>query len=105
MSRSHFQTENGEYYGRYDETERNPRPFVKYLQECGIDAQYTMSGTPQHYGIVERRNRKLLDMVRCMLVNFSLLKLLCGEALKIAVYILYQVPSKSVPKTLYELWS
>ena len=28
----------GEYYGRYDETERNLRPFAKYLQECGLDA-------------------------------------------------------------------
>ena len=35
-----------EYYGRYDETGRNPRPFVKYLQECDIEAQYTMFGTP-----------------------------------------------------------
>ena len=37
----------GEYYGRYDETGRNPRPFMKYVQVCGIDAQYTMFGTPQ----------------------------------------------------------
>ena len=36
----------GEYYDRYDEMRRNLRPFVKYLQECGIDAQYTMLGTP-----------------------------------------------------------
>ena len=28
----------GEYYGRYDETGRNPGQFLKYLQECGIDA-------------------------------------------------------------------
>ena len=38
---------NGEYYGRYDETRRNLGPFVKYLQECGIDTQYTMSCTLQ----------------------------------------------------------
>ena len=41
----------GDYYGRYDETGRNPRPFLKYLQEYGIDAQYTMSTTPQQNGI------------------------------------------------------
>ena len=35
----------GEYYGRYDEIGQNPRPLAKYLQECGIDAQY-MPGTP-----------------------------------------------------------
>ena len=37
----------GEYYDRYDETGCNPRPFLKYLQECSIDVQYTMSSTPQ----------------------------------------------------------
>ena len=41
----------GESYGRYDETRWNSGPFTIYLCECGIDAQYTMSGTPQHNGI------------------------------------------------------
>ncbi|KAL6350396.1 hypothetical protein AAG906_004347 [Vitis piasezkii] len=82
----------GEYYGRYDETRRNLRPFAKFLLECGIDAKYTM-------------NRTSLDMVRCMLSNSSLPEFLWGEALKAAAYILNQVPSKSVPKTPYELWS
>ena len=36
----------GEFYGRYDETRRNPGPFAIYLHECSIDAQYTMLGTP-----------------------------------------------------------
>ena len=90
------------YYGRYDETRRNPGPFVK---ECGIDAQYTMSDTPQQNGITNRRNRTLLNMVRCMLVNSSGLEFLWGEALNTATYILNQVPSKFVLKTPYELWS
>ena len=67
----HFD-KGGKYYGRYDEMECNPRPFARYLQECGIDDQYTMPGIPQQNGIAERRNRTLLDMVRCMLVNSSL---------------------------------
>ena len=41
----HFD-KDGEYYGRYDETGRNTGPFAKYLQECGIDAQCIMLGTP-----------------------------------------------------------
>ena len=52
-----------EYYGRYDETGRNPGPFARYLYECGINAHYTMSSTPQKNGIAEMRNRTLLDMV------------------------------------------
>jgi hypothetical protein len=40
-----------------------------------------------------------------MLSHSSLPEFLWGEALKTATYILNQVPSKSVPKTPYELWS
>ena len=100
-----YSDRGGEYYSRYDETRRNLRPFAKYLQECGIDAQYTMSSTPQQNGIAEMRNHTLLNMVRCMLVNSSLLEFLWGETLKTPAYILNQVPSKFVPKTSYELWS
>ena len=64
-----------------------------------------MPSTPQQNGIADRRNRAILDMVRCMLVNSSLPKFLWVEALKTATYILNQVPSKYVPKTPYELWS
>ena len=39
-----------------------------------------------------------------MLIHSSLPEFLWGEVLRIAAYILNQVPSKSVPKTLYELW-
>ena len=40
-----------------------------------------------------------------MLVNSSLPEFLWGEALKTVTYILNEVLSKSIPKTLYELWS
>ena len=70
-----------------------------------IDARYTLPCTCQQNGVAERRNRTLLDMVRCMLSNSSLPKFLWGEALRIAAYILNQVPSKSAPKTPYEIWS
>ncbi|KAL6327870.1 hypothetical protein AAG906_026549 [Vitis piasezkii] len=87
----------GEYYGRYDETGQNPGPFAKFLLECGIDAKYTMPGTPQQNGVAERRNRTLLDMVRCMLSNSSLSEFLWGEALRTAAYILNQLWSERNP--------
>ena len=40
-----------------------------------------------------------------MLVNSLLLEFLWGETLKTAAYILNHVPSKSVPKSPYELCS
>jgi hypothetical protein len=46
-----------------------------------------------------------MDMVRSM-INYSTLPIsLWIEALKTAIHILNRVPSKSVPKTLYELWT
>ena len=63
---------------RYDEIGWNPRPFAKFLLECDIDARYTISGTPRKNGVAEMRNRTLLDMVRCMLSNSSLLRVYVG---------------------------
>ncbi|KAF7814880.1 Retrovirus-related Pol polyprotein from transposon TNT 1-94 [Senna tora] len=37
-------------------------PFAKFLQDCGIVAQYTMPGSPKQNGVPERRNRTLMDM-------------------------------------------
>ena len=94
---------NGEYYGRYLEDGQALRPFAKFLQEHGIVAQYTMSGSLDQNGVAERRNRTLLDMVRSMLSNSKLPKFLWIEALKTIVYILNRVPTKAVPKTPFEL--
>ncbi|RVX10693.1 Retrovirus-related Pol polyprotein from transposon TNT 1-94 [Vitis vinifera] len=92
---------DGEYYGRYDETGQNPRPFAKFLLECGIDARYTISSTSQHNGVAQKRNRTLLDMVRCMLSKSSLPEFLWGEALRTATYILNQVPRCKAKVRLY----
>ncbi|KAL6314053.1 hypothetical protein AAG906_011788 [Vitis piasezkii] len=55
-------------------------------------------------GWKRKRNRTLIDMVRSMMSNSNLPEFLWGEALKTVVHILNRVPSKSVPKTPYELW-
>jgi transposase InsO family protein len=94
----------GEFYGRYGEAGQIPGPFAKFLQECGVDAQYTIPGEPEQNGVAERRNRTLMDMVRSMMSNTSLPTFLWGDALKTAAYILNRVPSRSVPKTPFELW-
>ena len=94
----------GEYYGRYIENGQAPGPFAKFLQEHWIVAQHTMPGSPDQNGVVERRNRTLVDMVRSMLNNSNLPKFVWTVALKTTVYILNRVPTKVVPKTPFELW-
>ena len=65
--------------------------------------KYTMSGLLNQNGVVERRNRTLMDMVRSMLSNSKLPHSLWNEALKTVAYILNRVPTKAVPKTSFEL--
>ncbi|GJU77988.1 retrovirus-related pol polyprotein from transposon TNT 1-94, partial [Tanacetum coccineum] len=82
-----------------------PGPFEKFLESHGICAQYTMLDTPQQNGVVERQNRTLMEMVRSMISKYSLPKNLWIYALRTAVYLLNRVPSKSVPKTHFDLWT
>lgn len=63
-----------------------------------------MSSTPKQNGVAKRCNHTLMDMVRSMLSYSSLSLLLWMEALKIAAYLLNKVPSKTVPKSTFELW-
>jgi len=93
----------GEYYGRYTSDGQAPGPFAKFLQEHGIVAQYTMLGSPDQNGVVERRNRTLLDMVWSMFSSSKLPKSLWAKALKTTMYILNRVPTKAIPKTPFEL--
>ncbi|RDY13611.1 hypothetical protein CR513_01439, partial [Mucuna pruriens] len=81
----------GEYYRRCDEIGQHSGPFAKLLQKRDICAQYTMSSTLQQNGVLVRRNRTLMDMVRNMFSNSSL------------PLSLWMVPSKAVPKTHFEL--
>ena len=46
-----------------------------------------------------------MNMVRSMMSYSNLPLGLWMEALKTAIHILNRVPSKSVPKTAYELWT
>ena len=94
----------GEYYGRYTENGQVPGPFANFLQEHRIVAQNTMLGSPDQNGVVQRRNRTLVDMVRSMLSNSILPNFLWTGTLKTTVYILNCVPTKAVPKTPFELW-
>ena len=82
----------GEYYGKHGDAGQLKGPFAKYLEDSGIVAQFTMSGSPEQNGIAERRNRTLMEMVRSMISRTNLPGFLWGEALKTALYILNRVP-------------
>src|SRR4051812_17741618 len=79
--------------------------FKELCEKKGIVRQLTMPYTPQQNGVAERRNRTLMDMVRCMMAQASLPISFWGDALLTAAYLLNQVPSRSVELTPYELWT
>jgi hypothetical protein len=95
----------GEYYSPHTPYSQVPRLFARFLQENGIAAQYSILGDPHQNGVAERRNRTLMDMVRSKLSYPTFLICLWMETLKPTVHTLNRVPSKSVPKTSYELWT
>ncbi|GKA99606.1 retrotransposon protein, putative, ty1-copia subclass [Tanacetum coccineum] len=78
--------------------------FLDYLKEHEIIAHRTPPYTPQHNGVSERRNRTLLDMVRSMMSQTTLLKFFWDYALESAARILNMVQNKKVEKTPYEIW-
>ena len=75
------------------------------MRENGIVVQYLTPGESQQNGVAERKNRTLMDMVRSMISYSTLSVSLWMDSLKTAIHILNRVPSKSVPKTPYELWT
>ncbi|KAL6128844.1 hypothetical protein ACLB2K_072198 [Fragaria x ananassa] len=94
----------GEYYGRYTEIGQHKGHFALYLQEHGVQAQYTTLGSPESNEMLERKNRTLLNMVRSMMCTLGLPRFLWGEALKTSNYITNRTPSKAMAKTSLELW-
>jgi len=81
--------------------------FIKLCQQEGIKHELTAHSSSQQNGVVERRNRTLVEMARAMVVHKDCPKFLWGEATTTAVYILNRCPTKSVINmTPYEaIWN
>jgi hypothetical protein len=79
--------------------------FSGHLKQCRIFPQLTPPGTPQWNGVSKRRNRTLLDMVRSMMSQTDLLLSFWGYALETTAFTLNRVPTKSVERTPYEIWT
>ena len=58
--------------------------------------QLTFPTIPQQYGVVERRNCALLDMVRSMMAKVDLIILFFGDVILTIAYFLNRVSSKLV---------
>ena len=73
-----------------------------FLAESGTIHQKTAPYSPQQNGKAERKNRYVVEMVRCMLAESGLGKQYWGEAITAANYLQNRLPSSSIEKTPYE---
>jgi len=77
-----------------------------FFDHHGIQHQMTTRYTPQQNGVAERKNKTIMDMVRCMLKAKQMPREFWAEAVSTTVYILNRCPTKSVcDKTPEEAWS
>lgn len=87
-------------------TEYTSKEFNKYLVDAGIKHEYSVEYTPQQNGTAERKNRTLVEMARCMLIQASLPPCYWAEAVNTANYVRNRCPSKSLcGETPFKMWN
>jgi transposase InsO family protein len=75
-----------------------------FLEDEGIKHEFSSPYTPQQNGVVERKNRTLLDMARTMLDEYKTLDRFWAEAINTACYSINQLYlHRILKKTSYEL--
>ena len=85
--------------------EFNSIEFKEYCDENGVKHFTTTPYTPQQNGVVERRNRTVVEMARCLLKSKKVPGEFWGEAVRTAVYLLNRAPTRSLQgRTPYEAW-
>lgn len=85
-------------------TEFKNSSFDHFCAKKGIEHQFSSPRVPQQNGVVERKNRTLVEMARTMLDEFSTPRKFWAEAISTACYISNRVFLRSkFGKTSYEL--
>nr|GFC10899.1 retrovirus-related Pol polyprotein from transposon TNT 1-94 [Tanacetum cinerariifolium] len=80
------------------------KTLAKFFDEVGITQQFSAARTPQQNGVVERRNRTLVEAARTMLTFANLPSFLWAEAIATAYFTQNcSIIHKRFDKTPYEL--
>ncbi|WVZ70663.1 hypothetical protein U9M48_019307 [Paspalum notatum var. saurae] len=83
---------------------RNSR-FENFCRDLGLEHQFSSPYTPPQNGVVERKNRTLVEMARTMLDEHRTPRRFWAEAVNTACYIANRIFLRAfLGKTSYELW-
>jgi hypothetical protein len=81
------------------------KEFNKYCDDNGIKRHFSVTETPQQNGVVERKNRIVMEMARTMLNESKLSNIRWPQAVHIVVHILNRsLLRNKYDKTPYQLW-
>ncbi|CAJ2637485.1 unnamed protein product [Trifolium pratense] len=79
--------------------------FEEFCEEHGIFLNFSAPRTPQQNGVVERKNRSLIELARTMLSDSNLPKYFWADAVSTACYVSNRVIIRPIlKKTPYELF-
>lgn len=82
------------------------KQFIAYCEDVGITRHFTAPYSPQQNGVVERRNRTVLEMARSFLKGMQIPLMLWGEAIRHSIYVLNRLPKRAITgMTPFEAWS
>ena len=79
--------------------------FNNFCEENGIQRHLTAPYSPQQNGVVERRNRTILEMTRSILKHMSVPNYMWGEAVRHVIYLINRSATRTLAsKTPYEMF-
>jgi len=86
-------------------TEYTSEKFNRFCEDAGIEHQLTAPYSPQQNGVVERKNRTVMEMTRCLLHDKGLPKKFWAEAANTSVFLLNRLLTKALQtRTPFEAW-
>ena len=65
--------------------------FSEFCDQLGIKHNFSAPRTPQQNGVVERKNRTLIEMARTMIIDGQIAKTFWAEAVHTACFIINRV--------------
>lgn len=79
--------------------------FNSFCEENGIQRHLTAPYSPQQNGVVERRNRTILEMTRSILKHMSVPNYMWGEAVRHVTYLINRAATRTlIYRTPYEMF-